>query len=136
MIVSQDLVQQIILVGVFLGAILTILKHVANLFSILKPFLGPVFFVGSILVPHGFIIWCWMYIAAINSNRIREGQVFTSLIIQVSLLTSLYTFIWGKWFYPKLNLWLQKQLTQTHLPNVQLEHKQKKEETQSSDISK
>lgn len=126
MMVSQDLVQQIILVGIFLGAILTILKHLADIFSILKPFLGPIFFVGSILAPHGFIIWSWMYVAAINSNRIREGQVFTSLIIQVTLLTSIYTFIWGKWFYPKLNLWLQKQLPLVHSSNAQLEPGKKK----------
>jgi hypothetical protein len=135
MLISQDLLQQILLAGAILAAILALLKTLADLYKFLNPFLGPIVFWGSILVPHGLIIWYWMYLAAINSNRIREGQVFIWLIIQLTLLTSIYTFIWSKWFYPKLNLWLKSQSHNTQSSNAQGEHEQKRDEIPPSDIS-
>lgn len=125
MTISQDdLLKLIVALGAILAAILALLKALADLYKFLKPFFGPIVFWGSILIPHGLIIWYWMYLAAINSNRIREGQVFIWLIIQLTLLTSIYTFIWNKWIYPKLNLWLKSQLDDTQLSNTQGKHKQ------------
>lgn len=106
---SQDFLQQLIYVGAVLGAILVILKTLIDIYKSLKPFLGPVVVWGTIVVPYGLLIWYWMYIAVINSTRIGEKQVFISLIIQLTLLISIYTFCWGKWIYPKLKQWLEKQ---------------------------
>lgn len=132
MVTSQDLLQQILLYGAILAAILALLKTLADLYKFLKPFLGPIVFWGSILVPHGLIIWYWMYLAAINSNRIREGQVFIWLIIQLTLLTSIYTFIWNKWVYPKLNFWLKSHLHNSQSSKIR-NHKKKRDEIPPSD---
>lgn len=107
MTISQDLLQQILLIGAILGAILTLFKTLADLFTFLKPFLSPMVFWGSILVPQGMIVWYWMYLAAINANRIAESRVFIWLVIQLTLLISAYTFAWSKWVFPKLNRWLK-----------------------------
>lgn len=106
---SQDLLQQLIFVGAVLGAILTILTTMINIYKSLKPFFGPVVVWGTVVIPQGLLIWYWMYIAVLNSNRIGENKVFIALIVQLTLLISIYTFCWGKWIYPKLKQWLEKQ---------------------------
>jgi len=130
MINSQDLLQQLAIAAAILGAILALLKALADLIQFLKPYFSPIIFLSSIIIPHGLIIWYWMYLAAINANRISEGMVFIYLIIQLTLLTSFYTFAWSKWLYPKIDLW---QKSQSH--NAQEKHEQKGKDTTPSDIS-
>lgn len=134
MIDFQDLLQKLLLAGALLGALLAVLKYLADIYKILKPFLGPVVLWGSILVPHGMIIWYWMYLAAVNSSRIREGQVFIWLIIQLTFLTSLYTFLWGKWLYPKLKRWAKSQSNGVKSSTHQGKHGQKGEYMPPPDI--
>jgi len=55
-------------------------------------------------------VWFFMYLAAENSNRIKESAVFLSLIAQSTAIISLYVFAWGAWLYPKLKPWFRNQV--------------------------
>lgn len=99
---GEDLLQKLLLIGAILGALLVILERLSKLYTFLRPVVRPMSIIGSVLIPQGLLAWYYIYLAAINSHRIREGRVFVSLVMQMTVLGSLYTVIWAKWIYPAL----------------------------------
>ena len=124
MLTLEQLLKELVIWSTILGTLLTLLKGFADIYRTLKPSFGPLFFAGSILVPQGLIIWFYLYLAATNANRIGDNLVFIYIVVQLIVFTSAYTFIWGKYFYPKLNRWLRSQP-----PNSEVQNYPQKQET-------
>lgn len=123
----EDLLGKIKFLGSILGAIVVLLGYLAHICKFLKPLLALIVFLGTIIIPNGLLVWLWLYVAGMNSNRIGETRVFLSLITQLTAAVSVYTFCWGKWLYPKLNPWLKGQLRNTKPSSSRQENKQKRE---------
>jgi hypothetical protein len=114
---TEVLGKTILLVGTLLGSILLIARNFVEICKVLKeiyvtlkPFWAVLLFCGTIVIPNGIFVWYWMYVAATNSSRIMEAQVFILLTVELTSVVSIYTFCWGKWIYPKLRVWLIRQL--------------------------
>ena len=103
----DELLKKIGTTGGILTGIVGILGAIAAIYKFLKPLLAILVFVGTIVIPNGFLVWNWMYAATSNANRLGETQVFNWLIVQLTFFVSAYTFCWGKWFYPRLAPWLK-----------------------------
>ena len=110
---GNDWVQIIVSTGTMFSAIAAIVGAIVALAKIrsLKPILAAIVLLATIVVPNSVLVYVWMYAATANSNRLGEAQVFIALTLQLTLFVSVYTFCWGKWFYPKLSLWLHRQIT-------------------------
>ncbi len=67
----------------------------------------------TIIIPQGFLIWSLVHLAAENSDRLAEPAIFLRLIgwytAFVSLYTLVWTYCWGRWVYPRLRPWHEKQ---------------------------
>lgn len=78
----------------------TIVKPFWN--KVLKPCVKILIFVGTQVIPISIIVWIMLYVAATNSDRLTEPSVFLSLIVQATMLISLYSIGWGMWIWPFL----------------------------------
>ena len=83
-------------------AILAAIAALLEGLKVLKPFIVCVLFLATVIIPAGSIAWFFMYLAAENSNRIKESVVFLSLVAQSTAAVSRYAFFWGMWLYPRL----------------------------------
>lgn len=132
----EDLIKKIGLVGTLLGAIVLALKYLTDIYRLLRPYLALIIFLGTIVIPNSLIVWYGLYIAAINSSRMGEAGVFFLLAAQLTAATSIYTFFWGKWFYPSLSSWLKRQFKEIKSPSAQTEETQKQDGTDPPETSK
>jgi hypothetical protein len=100
--------------------IVAILGALAALFEklkVLKPLIVCVLFLATVIVPAGSMAWFFTYLAAENSNRIKEPVVFLSLVAQSTAAVSLYAFFWGMWLYPRLKPWFRNQVRSVPQPS-------------------
>jgi len=58
----------------------------------------------------------------------EEAEPFYLLTAQLTVAASIYTFCWGKWFYPRLSPWLQRQLQNMQSSHGQTEVSQEQDE--------
>jgi hypothetical protein len=63
----------------------------------------------SIAVPNGILVWFMMFLVGQNLGQILSPTVFYSIILQTTLLVSIYSFLWGVWLAPLLRRSYQKQ---------------------------
>lgn len=85
-----------------LNASINSVKLIEELLSKLRPGFRILFLTLTQIVPVGCVIWNFMYIAAIYSERLTERVFFLLIVIYPTLLICLYEAFWGIGFYPKL----------------------------------
>ena len=73
-----------------------------------KPLLTLLIYLTTVVIPNGLMVWMFMYVAAQNTDRIRQPIVFLLLTLELTAAISLYTVFWSLWLYPKLRPWLQR----------------------------
>ncbi len=99
----NELLQKI---GILLGALLTLLSALWQLVISLKPAINFLAFLGTQIIPNGFIVWFWLYHSALNANRLTEPAVFFSLAGEELLALVIYNLSWGIWLYPRIKFLL------------------------------
>ncbi len=85
-----------------LNASINSVKFIEELLSKLRPGFRILFLMLTQIVPVGCVIWNFMYIAAIYSERLTERVFFLLIVIYPTILICLYEAFWGIGFYPKL----------------------------------
>lgn len=73
-----------------------------KLLSKSKPALRLLLLALTQIVPVGSIIWNFMYVAALDSERLTERVFFLLIVIYPTLLICAYEVFWGIGFYPRL----------------------------------
>ena len=73
---------------------------------------------ASVIVPDGFLAWLFLYVAAENADRIREPAAFLSLTLEMVVVVSGYTLVWGMWLYPRLRPWVKRQIQSRPQPSA------------------
>lgn len=72
-------------------------KQLKTIFKILV-------YILTIIVPNIGIIWYFFYLTGLSPNRINEANFFWAMVAQPTIGVSIYAYIWGSWFYPKLRV--------------------------------
>lgn len=106
----EELPEQLRDLGVILIGITAFLQILVKFIELFTKFLKTIparvmmflSLAASLFVPNGIIIWYYFYLVGLNSHRLSEVKFFLSMITQLTVLISLYAFVWSKWFYPKL----------------------------------
>ena len=93
-------------IGVFLGALVMVLSALWKLVKSLKPAINFLAFLGTQIIPNGFIVWFWLYHSALNANRLTEPVVFLSLVGEELAALVIYNLFWGIWLYPRIKFLL------------------------------
>ena len=106
----EEFAEILLVIVAILTSIAALLKKLEVLKSLIVRVLFCILFLATAVIPTGSIVWFFMYLAAENSNRIRESVVFLSLIAQLTAAVSLYVFLWGMWLYPRLKPWFRNQV--------------------------
>lgn len=90
--------------------------------KLLKPFLkwGIVFL--TLLAPYGTAIWALLYWSLQNLVLVRNWIFYIQIISGVALLFSLYTFIWAKYFYPRLQSWTSQTVKSEIAEKAEVSH--------------
>ena len=68
----------------------------------------------GLVVPNIGIIWYFFYLASIFPNRLLETKFFWTIIVQLSIGVSIYAYVWGRWFFPKLERILDESKWPSH----------------------
>lgn len=84
-----------------LNVAIRFIKLIQELLSKLRPGFRFLLLTLTQIVPVGCVIWNFMYIAAIYSDRLTEKVFFSLIIIYPTLLICSYEAFWGIGFYPK-----------------------------------
>ena len=107
MINNMDSINELLQkVGVFLVAVSAALSALWQLVKSLKPAINFLAFLGTQILPNGFIVWFWLYHSALNANRLTEPAVFLSLVGEELVLLVIYNLFWGIWLYPRIKFLL------------------------------
>lgn len=110
----NDILQKI---GIFLSALATTLGALWQLVKSLKPAINFLAFLGTQIIPNGFIVWFWLYHAALNANRLTEPAVFFSLAGEELAVLVIYNFFWAFWLYPRIKFLLPKSQSKEKAPS-------------------
>ncbi len=121
----EDMLRILAPITAFLVAVAALLKAIVEIVKALKElkpstkYLKYLVIIATQIVPVGVVIWYFMYWAAENSGRLTEPVVFLLLVAESTMLISLYEFIWGVWFYPRLkSLPVKREQNEPQLPLV------------------
>lgn len=79
--------------------------------SLLKGIIYLLYFL-SLAIPNGLLVWFMVFQVGKNARQILNPVVFFSVIIQITMLVSVYSFVWGAWLAPLLRKSYQKQENQ------------------------
>ncbi|MFH1633847.1 MAG: hypothetical protein ABIG63_07520 [Chloroflexota bacterium] len=128
----EDIIEKwkaiLILVTSFLLAAITLLATIKKLREAIRAFFGEeairfLVIAATVIIPNVVIAWIFMYFVATKPNRIAETTVFLQLVLQLTVIISVSTFLWGSWVYPKTKIWLQTQSQDNLQPSQEKESK-------------
>jgi hypothetical protein len=64
---------------------------------------------SSLAIPNGLLVWFMVFQVGKNARQLLNPAVFFSVIVQITMLVSVYSFVWGVWLAPLLHKSYQKQ---------------------------
>jgi hypothetical protein len=112
---SNEWLQQLINIGTAVSVLVGILTGLATLTKLLRqaawtlrPVLAAATILATVAGPNLLLVWVWLYAAGENANRLSEAPVFLAITLQLALVVSAYTLIWGVWLYAPLSRWLRR----------------------------
>lgn len=125
MINTTDMVEMLSTLAIILGAIAGIMTSsiviAKRLPVIVDAARNSVFYRGlvkavvyllyflTLAIPNGLLIWFMIFQVGKNPRQILVPSVFFLVILQITLLVSAYSFVWGVWFAPLLRRSSEKQ---------------------------
>lgn len=69
--------------------------------AVLKGLVSVLLFL-SLAIPNGLFVWFMVFQIGKNPRQILEPAIFFLVILQITILVSIYSFIWGFWLVPFL----------------------------------